>query len=279
MVPAIVVVIGALVFVTGAGLIPALHRAWWCARDGGWAPRWPLRVGRLRRMPPHARPPRRAVLLAPARGPLGVGVVLGGAAGLLGGLTHGSGPAVLVGLVVATCVFVLVFWRPEVMLLAVAAFPWLDWGARRVLGGFGPGWDDAFLILSIAVLLWCVIVLRRSELWTVPIVLPVLVALVAAVGSVVLRDVPGDVAVFALRVLFQPLLFYFLGFLFPKDKRWVQWVVAVFLVASAALALHGLYQYFTHAPMPAHWVDVREADIARARIPSSGTPTGSGHSC
>ncbi len=170
----------------------------------------------------------------------------------------------------------LVLWRPEVMLLAVAAFPWLDWVARRTLGGFGPAWDDAFLILSIAVLLWCVIVLRRWELWTVPIALPTLLALAAAIGSVVVRDVPGDVALFALRVLFQPLLFYFLGFLFPKNKRWVQWAVAVFVLASVALALHGLYQYVTHAPMPARWVDVRETDIGTRAYSIIENPNGLG---
>ena len=209
-------------------------------------------------------------------GPLGLGVALAAAAGVLGGLTRGSGPLALVALVAAVCAFALIFWRPEVMLLAVAAFPWLDWGARRVLGGFGPAWDDALLILSIVVLLWCVIVLRRSELWTVPILLPVLLALAAAIGSVVVREVPRDVAVFALRVLFQPLLFYFLGFLFPKNKRWVQWVVAVFLLAGVALALHGLYQYVTHAPMPARWVDVREVDIRTRAYSIIENPNGLG---
>lgn len=271
--PAILIAIGALVFVAGPSLIPAA-RVSVVVRGVRW----------LGATVVEGRAPARVPAAAPARsfsrrllgGWLGLGVALAAAAGLLGGLTHGSGPAALVALVVSACAFVLVFWRPEVVLLAVAAFPWLDWGARRVLGGFGPAWDDAFLIVSIVVLLWCVVVLRRSELWTVPIALPVLLALTAAIGSVVVREVPGDVAVFALRVLFQPLLFYFLGFLFPKNKRWVQWVVAVFLLASVALALHGLYQYVTHAPMPAHWVDVREVDIGTRAYSIIENPNGLG---
>jgi O-antigen ligase len=90
----------------------------------------------------------------------------------------------------------------------------------------------------------------------------------------VVRDVPGDVALFAVRVLFQPLLFYFLGFLFPKNKRWVQWTVAVFVLAGVALALHGLYQYVTHAPMPARWVDVRETDIGTRAYSIIENPNG-----
>jgi putative inorganic carbon (HCO3(-)) transporter len=92
-----------------------------------------------------------------------------------------------------------------------------------------------------------------------------------------MTDVPGDVAFFALRVLFQPLLFYILGFLFPKSRRLVQWVVAVFLLAGLALALHGLYQYATNAPMPAHWVDLREVGVISTRAYSIiGNPNGLG---
>lgn len=203
-------------------------------------------------------------------------VLLASAAGAAGGLTQGWGPAMLVALVAALCVLVLIFWRPEVLLLAVAVFPWLDWAARRTLGGFGPAWDDGLLALSIVVLLWCVLLVRRSELWTVPILLPALLALAAAVGSVMVNHVPGDVALFALRVLFQPLLLYFLGFLFPKSRRWVQWVVAAFILAGVAAALHGLFQYMMHAPMPARWVDVREVDIGTRAYSIIENPNGLG---
>jgi O-antigen ligase len=65
----------------------------------------------------------------------------------------------------------------------------------------------------------------------------------------------------ALRLLFEPLLFYFVGFLFPKDRRWVRWVVGVFVAGCVLLALHGLYQYWTKAPMPSTWVDRTETGI------------------
>ncbi len=118
--------------------------------------------------------------------------------------------------------------------------------------------------------------LRRGELWTVPITLPILPALAAAIGSVVVKDVPGDVALFALRVLFQPLLFYYLGFLFPKNRRWLQGAMAVFIGASVALALHGLYQFASHAPMPASWIDVRETGIGTRAYSIVQNPNGLG---
>ncbi|OFW61267.1 MAG: hypothetical protein A2133_11310 [Actinobacteria bacterium RBG_16_64_13] len=209
-------------------------------------------------------------------GPVGVGALLAAGAGAVAGLTSGSGAVALVAIVVALSLLALVLVRPEAMLLAVAAFPWIDWVARRTLGVVGPAWDDALLLFSIGLLLWCVIATRRWELWTVPITLPTLLALAAAIGSIVVRDVPGDVALFAMRILFQPLLFYFLGFLFPKNKTWVQGAVFVFVLASVALALHGLYQYVTSAPMPASWVDVRETGIATRAYSIIENPNGLG---
>jgi len=203
-------------------------------------------------------------------------VLLALVVGVAGGLSRDSGALVVVGVGALIIIASLVLHRPEVFLLVGAAFPWIDWAARHSLGSLGPAWDDAFLLLSIVVLVWAVIFLRRAQLWTVPILLPLVLAVAAAVGSVVVNSVPGTVAIFALRVLFQPLLFYFLGFLFPKNKRWVQWTVAVFVLAGVALALHGLYQYVAHAPMPASWVDVHEGDIATRAYSIIENPNGLG---
>lgn len=205
-----------------------------------------------------------------------LGILLAVAGGVAAGLVPGSGTVLIVVLIAVLALVVLVFWRPEVLLLGLAAFPWLDWGARATLGGLGPAWDDALLLVSAALLVWSVLYLRRARLWTIPVLLPAILAFVAAIGSVVVREVPGDVGVFAARIIFQPLLFYFIGFLFPKGRRWVQWTVAIFMLASVALALHGLYQYVTGAPMPASWVDVREVDIATRAYSIIENPNGLG---
>jgi O-antigen ligase len=291
--PLIVLVVGALVFAAGPRLLPAfasglVGRGLRLATAGGASGSGPgIGPGGLPGRAVGGGPgagvaaaesqPGRGGFRRAFGGPVvATAVVLAAVAGAAAGLTVGSGALLVVAVVVTLCLFGLTVLRPEVMLLAVAAFPWLDWAARRLLGGMGPAWDDALLLFSIALLLWSVIVLRRGELWTVPIALPALLALVAAVGSVVVRDVPSDVALFALRVLFQPLLFYFLGYLFPKSKNWVQGAVAVFLLAGVALALHGLYQYATHAPMPASWLDVRETDISTRAYSIVMNPNGLG---
>jgi O-antigen ligase len=182
---------------------------------------------------------------------------------LAAGALAGAGPNTKS--VVAAAVFVAmvaaVLWRPQFVLLVVAAFPWVDWVARTMFPGIGPLWDDALLVASAALIVWSVLVLKRDLPRSVPATLPVLVMLAAAVASIVVNRVPSSVGFYALRVLFEPILFYFVGFLLPKDRRWVRWAVGVFILTGTLLALHGLYQYVTHAPMPAHWVDVTETSI------------------
>jgi O-antigen ligase len=250
--PSLVLIVGGLMLLAGARLLPAVPISL-TGRAIGFVAGGPLRFASADRESDDSTQAQRwlACLVT----------FLAAVAGAAGGLTAGQGPEKLLLLVFAICAVVLFLVRPEALLVVVAVFPWLDWAARRVLGGAGPLWDETLLVVSVLLLLWCVVVLRRWELWTLPITLPLLLAFAAALGSVAVNDVPGDVGFYALRMLFEPMLFYFLGFLFPKDRRWVRATIIVFVAVSTSLALHGLYQYVTHAPMPARWVDASETDI------------------
>jgi O-antigen ligase len=188
-----------------------------------------------------------------------VAMVLALAAGALAGA--GPNTKSVVAAAVFIAVVAAVLWRPQLVLLVVAAFPWVDWVARTMFPAIGPLWDDALLVASAVLIVWSVLVLKRDLPRSVPATLPVLVMLAAAAASIVVNRVPTSVGFYAVRVLFEPILFYFVGFLIPKDRRWVRWAVGVFILTGTLLALHGLYQYLTHAPMPAHWVDVTETSI------------------
>jgi len=123
----------------------------------------------------------------------------------------------------------------------------MDWVARHMLAGIGPLWDDALLVLSAALIVWAVLVLRRDLPRAVPATLPVLLMLAAAAASIVVNRVPTGVGIYALRVLFEPILFYFVGFLLPKDRRWLRWTIGVFIATATLLALHGInHKEFLH---------------------------------
>ncbi len=160
----------------------------------------------------------------------------------------GSETGKVVGITVAVALAVAAMLRPQLVLLAVAAFPWLDWAARSTLGSLGPLWDDTLLVASVALIVWAVLVLGRDVPRSVPITFPAVLMVVLAAASIVVNRVPDAVAFYALRVLFEPILFYFVGFLIPKERAWVRLAVGIFVASATLLALHGLYQYLTHTP-------------------------------
>ena len=201
-------------------------------------------------------------------------VVAGAAAGVAGGKAVLLVAAVAV---VAAGGFLALFW-PASLLVVLAAFPWVNWAARQALAAtpFGGAVDDLLLLGSLAVLAVALTVMLRAELRRIPIVVPLLCAVVAAIGSVVVNAVPNTVAIYALRVTFQPVLFFFLGYLLPRSRRWTRWMVAALLVSSLLLALHGLFQYVTHAPMPKSWVDITETSIGTRAYSIIQNPNGLG---
>ena len=205
-----------------------------------------------------------------------VGMVLCGASGFSAGVLSKSGPVWLAVTVLAICATVLLLRRPEAILLGVAAFPWLDSVARGSLGGLGAAWDEGLLLTSVALVLWGALVTGRLHLRTVPILLPTLCALTAAVGSIVVRGVPSDAGLFALRVVFEPILFYLLAFLLATSVGWVKLTIGVFLASSTGLAAHGLYQFATRVPTPTRWVDINETEIVTRAFSVIGNPNGLG---
>lgn len=196
--------------------------------------------------------------------------------GVFAGLTPGVRGVLPLVLAVGVVAAVTVLYRAEALLLVLAAFPWVNWAARRSLGGFAAFWDEALLLGGFVVVFFALILIRRAEVRSSPVLPPLALAVVAAVGSVLVRNVPVAVGIFALRVTFQPILFFFLGLLLPRDRRWVRAVVLVFLGTSLLLAFHGLFQYVTHAPMPKNWVDAQETAISTRAFSVVENPNGLG---
>ena len=202
-----------------------------------------------------------------------------GAAALMAYVTsrNGAGALLMWALVALAVGGVFLLYRPEALLPLLAAFPWVDWAVRRVLGpGLGGYWDEALLLGALLAVLFSAVVLGRSSLRSVPALLPLVVGVVLAAASLVVNQVPDNVAQFALRITFQPFLFYLAAAWCPKERRWVKAAVTVFLAGCVLMALHGLYQYVSGAPMPAGWVDTHE-DIGTRAYSIVENPNGLGN--
>jgi hypothetical protein len=196
--------------------------------------------------------------------------------GLLAGLASGPGGLAVLLAAGAFLAIGLLLVRPEALLVVLAAFPWIDWAARRSLGGLGAAWDELLLLGSFSLLLFGALFTGKVRLRTVPLALPLALAVTAALGSVAVSGVPSEVGLYSLRITFQPLLFFFLGYLLPRDRRWIGRTVVAFLGTSVLLALHGLHQYATGAPMPRKWLDAHETGIATRAYSIIENPNGLG---
>lgn len=215
-------------------------------------------------------------LLRPARRPLPALLLTGFAVGCLAAAVPGLTPQV-VAFAVVPLAAVMFAYRPELLLLVLACFPWVDWLARNGVGGsVGAAWDELLIVGSFAALGVAVVLTCRWDLTSIPQAVCVFAVAVAGVGSVVMSGVGPEAGLFALRVTLQPLLFFLLGYLLPRDRRFMSLTIALFLGASLLLALHGLYQYVTQAPMPASWVDARETEIGTRAYSIIENPNGLG---
>jgi hypothetical protein len=202
----------------------------------------------------------------------GIGALVCTVSGVMAGLAGESGPVLFSLAVLGLFAVAALLCRPEAILLAIAAFPWLDWLARSTLGGLGAAWDEVLLLVCAALVLWGAIITGRLRLRTVPALLPIIFVFVAAVASIVVRGVSTQVGVFALRLIVQPMLFYVVGFLMVTSGPWLRRVIGVFLTSTTALALHGLYQYVAKIPTPTSWLDSSETEIVTRAFSVMGKP-------
>lgn len=90
------------------------------------------------------------------------------------------------------------------------------------------------------------------------------VLMLAGLAYTVLNVVDFGVNLEGFRAMFQYMLFFFAGFYLLDNNEDVKFLLSLAVVLGTAMALHGIYQYATHATMPAGWVDVGEAKRTRA---------------
>ncbi len=125
--------------------------------------------------------------------------------------------------------------------------------------------DEALLLGAMVAILFSTFFLKRSLSVPFPRSFPGCGRGVA-VTSVVVNQVPDHVAQFRPPHHLSTLSLLPCRCWCPKDRRWVRAAVVVFLAGCVLLALHGLYQYVSGAPMPASWVDTHE-DIGTRPTP------------
>lgn len=158
----------------------------------------------------------------------------------------------------------------RVVLYALLAYPFLDFAFRSLPLPVLPGlWDEALLALGLA------LAARRRPWRPSPVLRPMGLFLAVAAAVALTDPAHPALGLEGLRAIFQYMLAFVIALHLTDDRRQVRRAVLVLVALGAVAALHGLYQYLTHAPMPETWVSVTESLRTRA-YGIVGSPNGLG---
>ncbi|WP_170270129.1 O-antigen ligase family protein [Heliorestis acidaminivorans] len=170
----------------------------------------------------------------------------------------------------------LLFFRPLLGLWALALYGPFDWFLRQYVDRFGlPNWWDEALLLLMASAIGAHWLSQRDFRWKIHPTFYALTAFIAVMLFIFLIDytyprihVPID----GLRVIVQHMLWFYLAVQLLRHSKDSLNLLVGFTLATTIIALYGVYQYITGAPMPSTWVDQAEVGIRTRAYSIIGSP-------
>lgn len=160
------------------------------------------------------------------------------------------------------------------VLVLVAAYPIIDYLLRShpALAGSAGIWKELLFLLGLLPVLARLAVNRREKLNFTPLDIPLLVFFGTGVMLYLFRSPEPAVALDGFRVTFEYILWYFVAANLILNFRKQRIFALSLIVAAFPVALYGIYQYVTGAPMPASWVDQAEAGVRTRAFSIIGSP-------
>ncbi|QGG47465.1 O-antigen ligase family protein [Heliorestis convoluta] len=170
----------------------------------------------------------------------------------------------------------LLFFRPILGLWALALYGPIDWFLRQQVNMFGipTWWDEALLLLMVGAIVahW---LSQRDFQWKHHPTFYALTAFIAIMLFMFLIDYTYpriQVPIDGLRVIVQHMLWFYLAVQLLRHTKEALTLLVGFTLATTLIALHGVYQYITGAPMPSTWVDQAEVGIRTRAYSIIGSP-------
>lgn len=127
-------------------------------------------------------------------------------------------------------------------------------------------WDEAFILFAVAYILFSIA--RREEVVKpriTPVDMPLLLFMAVGVLLVAVVSPKLDVALDGYRAVCQFMVWFFVLTRLLENDGDFKVLFFTFSAMAGIIALHGIYQYITKAPMPAQWVARAEAGV-RTRV-------------
>lgn len=145
----------------------------------------------------------------------------------------------------------------------IAAHPLLDYLLRHVLRLPGASLWDKLVLLFLLVAAGVHWLVGREERQT-PVGPAIGIAMLIGLLWVALDTVSPATAFEGYRAVFQYMLIFFAAFSLVRSQEQLSRLLMVIVILSAAMGLHGVYQYVADVPTPGSWTDAAESIRARA---------------
>ncbi len=127
-------------------------------------------------------------------------------------------------------------------------------------------WDEAFMIFCICFILYRIITSERLiKPRITPVDMPLLFFVCVGILLVAVVSPKMGPAIDGWRAVCQFMLWFFVLTRLVEDDGDFRTLYYTLSALAVAIALHGIYQYITKAPMPAQWVAQSEAGV-RTRV-------------
>lgn len=149
------------------------------------------------------------------------------------------------------------------LLSLLMLYPAIDFIRNKIsIPVLGSLWDELTFLSLLAMVVISLIFNRRERTSRISGGIGLLILMGIAYTVLDLTDFGVNLEGF--RAVFQYMLVFFAGFYLVRDNDDAKFLLTVVLVLGALMALYGIYQYVTGAPMPARWVNAGEALKTRA---------------
>jgi O-antigen ligase len=150
------------------------------------------------------------------------------------------------------------------LLSLMMLYPAIDYILRNILPIplLGSFWDELTLVNLLTLVAIHLIFNRQQRTSRVSAGIGLL--MLAGLAYTVLDLGDFGINIEGYRAMFQYMLVFFAGFYLVRNNDDTRLLLGVVVLLGTLLALHGIYQYITDAPMPARWVNAGEALRTRA---------------
>jgi O-antigen ligase len=196
--------------------------------------------------------------------------------GLLAGICGAFAPAFLLVALIAGGLFtVAMMFDYSKFLYVLGFYVLIDYVLRYIISSalLASSWDELLFMFALCLWLYKWVVYRKQDGYrATPLDIPIVFFVVITLCLLLVNAPIMAIGIAGFRQDVQQILWYFVVAQLVTSSRNVRWFLYIMVFIGGLLGLHGIYQYVTHAEMPAYWVDRLESGITTRVFSIIGSP-------